>query len=163
MPWALDQAMAAYDIDGVYVDNAIPLHCHNQAHGCGQQGLPRYPYFAFREWHKRVYGVVRKNKPARGLVAEHVSRYSMSPALSFVDIYSDGEQFRDPKTLPVRRPLLGSSPCLIQGFGMRNGNYSRYRLCSTAIDAITNTTGSRAARSRSLRDGIWSSSSVTAF
>ena len=27
MPWAIDQAMAAYGIDGVYVDNALPLFC----------------------------------------------------------------------------------------------------------------------------------------
>ena len=100
MAWALDRAMAVYDIDGIFVDNALVLPCHNKLHGCDRDGMPSYPYFGSREWHKRMYTVIRRHKPKNGLVWEHATRYNISPALSFVDIYSDGEQFRDTRSDP---------------------------------------------------------------
>lgn len=97
MAWSLDQAMREYDIDGIYVDNAAPYPCCNTRHGCGVEDQRSYPYFANREWFKRLYTVIRKHKPQQGLVVKHNSRFLNSFALSFADIYVDGEQFRDPK------------------------------------------------------------------
>jgi len=92
--WAVDQAMTEYDLDGVYVDNAGPYYCDNPRHGCGGAEGRRYPYFANRELHKRLWSVVRKHKPQTGIIWEHNSRTSNSLNLTFVDIYSDGEHFR---------------------------------------------------------------------
>ncbi len=97
MAWGIHQAINEYDIDGVWVDNANPYPCRNKRHGCGTGGHPTYPYFANRRWHKRLYTIIRELKPKQGIVFEHTSRYLNSFALSFVDIYSDGEQFRDKK------------------------------------------------------------------
>jgi len=97
MAWGIDQAMGEYDIDGIYVDNAAPYPCRNTRHGCGAEGEKTYPYFANRQWHKRLYNVIRQHKPRKGLIWEHTSRMMNSFALSFIDIYSDGEQFRNPK------------------------------------------------------------------
>ncbi len=92
--WAVDQAMAEYDLDGVYIDNPGPYYCTNAAHGCGGARGRTYPYFANRELHKRLWNVIHGRKPEAGLVWEHNSRTSNSFQLTFCDIYSDGEHFR---------------------------------------------------------------------
>ena len=92
--WAVDRAMAEYDLDGVYIDNPGPYYCQNQVHGCATRGARTHPYFAVRDLHKRLYTVVQAHKPGTGLVWEHNSRTSNSLNLTFVDIYSDGEHFR---------------------------------------------------------------------
>ncbi len=92
--WAVDQAMAEYDLDGVYIDNPGPYYCTNGLHGCGGERGRTYPYFANRDLHKRLWTVIRAHKPDTGLVWEHNSRTSNSLNLTFVDIYSDGEHFR---------------------------------------------------------------------
>ncbi len=92
--WAVDRAMEDYDLDGVYIDNAGPYYCSNELHGCGGPEGRRYPYFANRELHKRLWTVIHGRKPEEGLIWEHNSRTSNSFNLTFVDIYSDGEHFR---------------------------------------------------------------------
>jgi len=90
--WAVDRAMEDYDIDGIYIDNPGPYYCSNERHGCG--GGRRYPYFATRDLHKRLWKVIHGRKPQEGLIWEHNTGTSNSLNLTFVDIYSDGEQFR---------------------------------------------------------------------
>lgn len=97
LTWGVEQMVKAYDIDGIYLDNAGPYPCMNATHGCGRDGKPSYPAFAYRELHKRLYTILQTAKPGHGIVWEHNSRYMVSTNLSFVDIYSDGEQFRNPE------------------------------------------------------------------
>ena len=123
--WAVDRAMEDYDLDGVYIDNAGPYYCSNELHGCGGPGGRRYPYFATRELHKRLWSVIHGRKPEKGLMWEHNSRTSNSFNLTFVDIYSDGEHFRvKSKGRPeeITRTLLditatgrqwGAQPCFL--------------------------------------------------
>jgi hypothetical protein len=92
--WAVDQAMAEYDLDGVYIDNPGPYYCTNGLHGCGGERGRTYPYFANRDLHKRLWTVIRAHKPDTGLIWEHNSRTSNTFQLTFCDIYSDGEHFR---------------------------------------------------------------------
>ena len=92
--WAVDQAMAEYDLDGVYIDNPGPYYCTNALHGCGGERGRTYPYFANREMHKRLWTVIRGHKPETGLIWEHNSRTSNTFQLTFCDIYSDAEHFR---------------------------------------------------------------------
>lgn len=122
--WAVDRAMAEYDLDGVYIDNPGPYYCDSQAHGCGRHGLI-HPYFANRLLQKRLWHVVHGRKPETGIVWEHNSRTSNSFNLTFCDIYSDGEHFRvKSKGRPeqITRTLLdvsatgrqwGSQPCFL--------------------------------------------------
>lgn len=98
LTYGIEKMIAHYDIAGVYLDNATPYPCQNAAHGCGCNGKPSYPVFAYRDVVKRIYTIVRKARGDEGIVWKHNSRYIVSPQLSFVDIYSDGEQFRNPKT-----------------------------------------------------------------
>ncbi len=123
--WAVDQAMAEYDLDGVYIDNAGPYYCTNAAHGCGGERGRTYPYFANRELHKRLWNVIRARKPETGLIWEHNSRTSNSFQLTFCDIYSDGEHFRVKsrgEITDITLPFLaitgtgrqfGSQPCFL--------------------------------------------------
>ncbi len=90
--WAVDRAMEDYDIDGVYIDNTGPYYCDNESHGCGPGR--RWPFFATRELHKRLWSVIHGRKPDDGVIWEHNSRTSNSFNLTFVDMYSDGEHFR---------------------------------------------------------------------
>ena len=92
--WAVDRAMAEYDLDGVYLDNAGPYYCSNERHGCGGAEVRTHPYFANRELHQRLWNVIHGRKPETGMIWEHNSRTSNSFNLTFVDVYSDGEQFR---------------------------------------------------------------------
>jgi len=92
--WAVDRAMAEYDLDGVYIDNPGPYYCSNAKHGCGGDRGRTYPYFANRDLHKRLWNVIHGRKPKSGIVWEHNSRTSNSFQLTFCDIYSDGEHFR---------------------------------------------------------------------
>jgi len=93
--WGVDQMMKTYGIDGVYIDNMGPYYCSNELHGCGDHGRRTFPYFAHRELLKRLWTVIKANNP-EGIIWAHTTRESNSLSLTFIDIYSDGEQFRDP-------------------------------------------------------------------
>jgi hypothetical protein len=107
--WAVDRAMDEYGLDGVYIDNAGPYYCDNPRHGCGLAGGRTYPYFANRDLHKRLWNVVHGRRPDTGLIWEHSSRTSNSLNLTFVDVYSDGEQFHI-----ATGPLAGITPVLLE-------------------------------------------------
>jgi len=96
MAWAVEKLMDTFDVDGVYIDNPGPYTCLNTYHGCGAGGMPRYPYFALRDLHKRIYSIVKAKKPD-GFVWEHTSQRFNSLQMSWVDIYSGGEHFRNTK------------------------------------------------------------------
>jgi len=97
MAWAIDKGMGEYDIDGIYIDNSHVYPCLNKRHGCGAEGVRTYPFFANREWHKRLYTIVRRHKPKKGFVVQHHSQSFNSFSLGFVDMYIHGEQFRNLK------------------------------------------------------------------
>jgi hypothetical protein len=96
MTWAMAKFLQAYEVDGLYFDNACPYPCANTRHGCGRDGKASYPIFANRAFFKRMYTLVRQHRTdsQQPIIWQHNSRYMVSPALSFIDIYSDGEQFR---------------------------------------------------------------------
>ncbi len=110
--WGVERLIEEYDVDGVYIDNASPYYCNNTKHGCARGGETTYPYFAARELQKRLWVVVKRHKPD-GLVWEHTSRESNSMNLAFVDIYSDGEQFRNPKNDPIAISLDNITPTFL--------------------------------------------------
>lgn len=139
--WAVDRAMEDYDLDGVYIDNAGPYYCHNEAHGCGGEDGVRYPYFATRELHKRLWNVVHGRKPETGVVWEHNSRTSNSFNLTFCDVYSDGEHFRvisEGTPEQITRLLLdvtgsgkqwGARPCFLPSALNLREEYTDWMLC----------------------------------
>jgi hypothetical protein len=104
MAWAVEKAITTFDFDGVYIDNPGPYKCENARHGCGKGGVETYPYFALRDLHKRIYTIVKTKNP-NGFVWEHTSQRFNSLQMSWVDIYSEGEHFRDSKVYP-RKKLL---------------------------------------------------------
>ena len=118
MAWGVDQAMAAYDIDGIYIDNSHAYACLNKRHGCGTGNHKTYPYFANREWHKRLYAIIRKHKPKRGFVVQHHSFAFNSFSLGFADMYIHGEQFRNLKgwKLDLERDITRNRPYMRVGF-----------------------------------------------
>lgn len=99
MAWAVERAMTTFDIDGIYIDNPGPYRCENGLHGCGTGGVETQPYFALRDLHKRIYTIVKTQKPD-GFVWEHTSQRFNSLQMSWIDIYSDGEHFRETKYYP---------------------------------------------------------------
>lgn len=109
--WGLGRFLEAYDVDGVYFDNSAPYPCANDRHGCGREGKASTPIFANRAFFKRVYTVVKRSRAGRDgtprLIWQHNSRYMVSSALSFIDVYSDGEQFRFDRH---SQPLTDISP-----------------------------------------------------
>jgi hypothetical protein len=107
--WAVDRALAEYGLDGIYIDNAGPYYCENTRHGCGLAGGRTYPYFANRDLQKRLWHVVKSRRPDTGLIWEHNTRTSNSLNLTFVDVYSDGEQFHI-----ATAPLEGITPLLLE-------------------------------------------------
>ncbi|MCH2374970.1 MAG: DUF6067 family protein [Planctomycetes bacterium] len=99
MAWGMTKFLAEYDVDGLYFDNAGPYPCASEQHGCRRGDKASTPIFANREFYKRMYSIVKQLPRVGGIqrpriVWQHTSRYMISTALSFVDIYSDGEQFR---------------------------------------------------------------------
>jgi len=94
--WAIDGILRKTDADGIYWDNFNLWSCKNRAHGHGYTtpgGRERgeFPVLGMREFYKRTYVTLRKYKPD-GVILGHSSGMIFIPALSFVDIYLDGEQ-----------------------------------------------------------------------
>jgi hypothetical protein len=90
--------MATFGDDGVYLDgsNASPP-CQNLMHGCGYRAQDgsihnTYPVFAARQFIKRIYTVVKKNKPD-GLVDLHCSFGFNPTSVAYSDVYWTGEQW----------------------------------------------------------------------
>ncbi len=95
----LEKLIEQYGIDGVYLDGTSePWGCRNQKHGCGYQRPdgtigPTYPIFDTRRMMKRIYTIVKKQKP-QGQVNVHQSTCMTIPTLAFATSYWDGEQLQ---------------------------------------------------------------------
>jgi len=92
-----DKFFYEYNLDGVYYDNAQPHGAYAPEAGLGfKRGNKQYkefPILAYRELFKELYYKIKKrNKDA--VIIAHTSGRLNIPALSFVDAYLDGEQFR---------------------------------------------------------------------
>ena len=109
MTWGMAKFLQAYEVDGLYFDNSCPYPCTNSRHDCGRDGKASYPIFANRAFFKRMYTLLRQHRvdSRQPIIWQHNSRYMVSPALSFVDVYSDGEQFRFDKH---SQPLTDITP-----------------------------------------------------
>ncbi|MCH2131067.1 MAG: DUF6067 family protein [Pirellulaceae bacterium] len=109
MTWGMTKFLQTYEVDGLYFDNSCPYPCANTRHGCGRNGRVSYPIFANRAFFKRMYTILRqcRTDSQQPIIWQHNSRYMLSPALSFVDVYSDGEQFRFDKH---SQPLADITP-----------------------------------------------------
>ncbi|MCX8052686.1 MAG: DUF6067 family protein [Armatimonadetes bacterium] len=89
------EAVRKYGIDGLYLDGISgPLPCTNTKHGCGYVGKdgnvhPTMPIWRTRDLMKGLYRLVKQNK--RGIIVSHTSSSILLPALSFADLYIDGE------------------------------------------------------------------------
>ena len=90
--------MQTFGDDGVYLDgsNASPP-CQNLLHGCGYRAEDgsiheTYPVFAARQFMKRIYTVVKKNKPD-GVVDLHCSFGFNPTSVAYSDVYWTGEQW----------------------------------------------------------------------
>ena len=95
--WALEKAIKAADIRGLYFDVSDAPHCKNEAHGCGwrdENGKlhETVALRANREFQKRVYTVGKRHR-SDFLVSIHMSGNITMPQHSFCDIMIDGENF----------------------------------------------------------------------
>lgn len=103
-PWqdfladGLEQELAEYNTDGVYLDGTSePWGCQNVHHGCGYVKPDgsigtTYSIFATRSMMKRLYTIVKQHNP-KGQVNVHQSTCMTIPTLAFATSYWDGEQF----------------------------------------------------------------------
>ncbi len=147
MAWSVDQVMSHTDFAGIYIDNPGPYWCENHKHGCGKGGKRTFPFFALRDLHKRIYTIV-KSRRADGIVWEHTSETFNPLQLAWVDVYSDGEHFRDAKNYPKERLLqvfdrtfmeitgtgvqAGATPAFLSSMGVRkDGDWSHWLLART--------------------------------
>ena len=148
MAWSVEQAMNNMDIDGIYIDNPGPYWCKNNRHGCGKGGKRTYPYFAVRDLHKRIYTIVKTKKPD-GFIWEHTSRTFNPLQLAWIDVYSDGEPYRNANAWPKEKlsktlnrtyfeisgtgQQVGAVPCFLSSMGVRpDGDWS-YWLASRVL------------------------------
>ncbi len=144
LAWGVEQAMDNLDFDGIYIDNPGPYWCQNTRHGCGAGGKRTYPFFALRDLHKRIYTIVKTKKPD-GIIWEHTSQTFNPLQLAWVDIYSDGEHFRNVKAFPRAKLLnlfdrtymeitgtghqVGAVPSYLSSMGVRtDGDWSHWLL-----------------------------------
>lgn len=147
MAWGVQQAMTHLDFDGIYIDNPGPYWCENQKHGCGVGGKRRYPFFAVRDLHKRIYTIVKSRK-LDGIIWEHTSQTFNPLQLAWVDVYSDGEHFRNDQAYPRERLLqefdrtfmditgtghqVGAVPAFLTSMGVRkDGDWAHWLLSRT--------------------------------
>ncbi|MAE63502.1 MAG: hypothetical protein CMJ18_04460 [Phycisphaeraceae bacterium] len=144
MAWAVEQVVTHLDVDGLYIDNPGPYWCYNTRHGCAAGGTRTYPFFAVRDLHKRLYTIVKKHKP-NGLIWEHTSRTFNPIQLAWVDVYSDGEPWRNAKHYPREKLFrrfsrtymqitgtghqVGAVPSYLSSIGVRtDGDWSHWIL-----------------------------------
>lgn len=89
-------AFQEYGFGGIYSDGlASPVPCSNAQHGCGYQGRDGQRHVTMPIWRtralmKRLYRLV-KTLPEPGISVAHMSGSALLPALSFADVYVDGE------------------------------------------------------------------------
>lgn len=96
--WLLDRAEKAFNqlqLDGIYLDGtAYPGFCANTSHGCGyvdSTGIhATVPILKTRELMKQLYLLCRATGRPTCITA-HISGLICLPALSFANVYLDGE------------------------------------------------------------------------
>ena len=147
MAWSVEQVMQHTEYDGVYIDLPGPYWCENQKHGCGRGGKRTFPFFATRDLHKRLYAIVKAHRP-NGVLWEHTSETFNPLQLAWVDVYSDGEQFRDADQYPRQQVLemfdrtymeitgtghqVGAVPAYLSSIGVRkDGDWSHWLVSRT--------------------------------
>ena len=84
---ALQEFLATYDVNGLYLDNIYIYPDRNRAH------VPTgtvYPIVGLRDLVRNVY-TLAKNKNPQNLVIIHMSSHNLMPVLSFSDVILDGE------------------------------------------------------------------------
>lgn len=93
----VEHFFSQYNVDGIYYDNVQPHGAFAPNAGLGyiQDGkkYKEYPILAYREVLKALYYKIKSKKPDAIIIA-HTSGKINIPALSFVDAYLNGEQFR---------------------------------------------------------------------
>ena len=96
MVWKHRELIREYGHDGLYVDFAgLCQPVLDVKHGLGYErgGVQRpaeFPIVANREIWKRMYTMLRKEKP-ESLIVGHTSENSCAPLLSFLDVWEPGE------------------------------------------------------------------------
>ena len=147
MAWAVENVMTTFpDNYGIYIDNPGPYFCENARHGCGAGGKKTYPYFSLRDLHKRIYAIVRTHQPD-GIVWEHTSENFNPLQLAWIDVYSDGEHWRDAKRYPKKKVLelfnlpymeitgsghqVGAVPAFLSSMGTWRGDWAHWLLSRT--------------------------------
>lgn len=87
-----------YDIDGVYYDGTICASvCNNRSHGCGyvaEGGKVKetYQMFAYREFARRLYTLMKTRKP-EAIIDVHTANFMSVPSLAYATSNWDGEWF----------------------------------------------------------------------
>ena len=147
MAWAVENVMTTFpDNYGIYIDNPGPYFCENARHGCGAGGKKTYPYFSLRDLHKRIYAIVRSHRPD-GIVWEHTSENFNPLQFAWIDVYSDGEHWRDAKRYPKEKVFelfnrsymeitgtghqVGAVPAFLSSMGTWRGDWTHWLLSRT--------------------------------
>lgn len=107
--WKLHQLVEQTGLGAIYLDQQL-YECADPAHGCGYtnaQGkwMGQGGVFAMREMMKRMYFIfyeLNDNVPPQ--IMWHCSQQMVIPAMSFIDIFWDGEKYVTPG---LERSIVG--------------------------------------------------------
>ena len=177
MVWKHRELIREYGHDGLYVDFAgLCQPVLDVKHGLGYErvGVQRpaeFPIVANREIWKRMYTMLRKEKP-ESLIVGHTSENSCAPLLSFLDVWEPGEgnwfgQLRDNYWTCCRwmncERSSGRSISAASRGGCRHGRGQRFSRTRTwrfaARTAVSERSVSRRPITCSALDCFWTSSS----
>ncbi|HWL53056.1 MAG TPA: glycoside hydrolase domain-containing protein [Chthoniobacteraceae bacterium] len=106
--WKLAELVRHTGLRALYLDQQL-YQCSNPEHGCGYldrngEWAAQGNVFAMREMMKRIYFVFHRINGVAPEIMFHCSAQMVIPAMSFMDIYWDGEKY----VLPGReRSLIG--------------------------------------------------------
>ncbi|NCO33780.1 MAG: hypothetical protein AUJ92_10250 [Armatimonadetes bacterium CG2_30_59_28] len=94
--WKLNELIQQTGLGALYLDQPL-FPCSNAHHGCGYvdykgEWTPRAPIFAMREMIKRIYRLFY-DAHGKTFIRWHCSNQIIVPAMSFVDIFWDGENY----------------------------------------------------------------------
>ncbi len=94
--WCVNELFRTTGVRGLYYDDWLPGESKNEFAGSGYIGetgvrRPTRDIFNQREFHRRVYALVKHYRPDDGTIYIHVSGCPILPIISFCDINYDGE------------------------------------------------------------------------
>jgi len=94
--WHLEKAIQKLEPGGIFIDNAVPLPCMNELHGCGYtdekgEKRPERPILAMREFQKNVLALV-KDYDENAIVACNPAGTPYLSNVSFSDLLANGFQ-----------------------------------------------------------------------